>query len=159
VILGWTALRPSARERRWRQLALLAALGVTLALLWAAIAGDPRRPELLWAAVALASIMLAAGALRTGYRTQSEICIGDDGVVRLRAAAPPDAPVHDAHSVFRAPWLITLAHGTMWQAVWPDSLPPEAFRRLWACVRWAPSRPRPSPVDADRPGGSDGHQA
>lgn len=159
MILGWTALRPSVREQRWRRAALLAALGVTLALLWAALAGDPRRPVLLWTALSLASIMLAVGALRTGRRTAAELCIGDDGAILVREAALPDAPVHAMHCAFRAPWLITLAHGTMWLAVWPDCLPPEAFRRLWACVRWAPSGASQVSVDADGPGSSGGHQS
>lgn len=158
MILGWTALRPSARERRWHQGALLAALGITLALLWAALAGDSRRPQLLWAALALASVMLATGALRTGPRTKAEICIGDDGAILVREPALPDATVHGMRCVFRAPWLITLTHGTMWLAVWPDCLPPEAFRRLWACVRWAPSGARQRSDDADGPGSSGGHQ-
>lgn len=144
MILNWTALRPSARERRWRRGALGAAFGVVGLLLWATIAGDPRHPELLWTALALAVVMFAVATRRADQDVAREICIGRDGVILLRDATIPGGPVVSLGCVFRAPWLITLVHGTMWMPVWPDTLPADEFRRLWVCVRWGRSKGKAS---------------
>ncbi len=118
-------------------------------LLWATIAGDPRRPELLWSALALATVMFAVAAWRGDRDLAREICIGRDGVILLRDATIPGGPVVSLECVFRAPWLITLAHGTMLLSIWPDTLPSDEFRRLWVCVRWGRSTGRASASAVD----------
>lgn len=158
MILNWTALRPSARERRWRRAGLAVTFAIMSLLLWATIAGDPRHPELLWAALALAVAILAVAARRADRNAAREICIGRDGVIRLRDPLVPSGPVVALDCVFRAPWLITLAHGTMWLSVWPDSLPSDAFRRLWVCVRWGRPTRKASIAAIDSEGDSGANQ-
>ena len=42
---------------------------------------------------------------------------------------------------FASPWLISLRRGTMLVAIWPDSLPPSAYRQLWVHLRWGRAMP------------------
>jgi len=147
VILSWTVLQPSALERRWRAAALLVAGAVCVALVSAAVGSDPRHPKLLFVAIAacLAATLGAYFWPRTDER--HEVAIDRDGVVLLRPIASPADAGSALRAVFGAPWLITFKSGTIWLAIWPDSLPPDAFRRLWVTTRW--SRPTVLPPIAD----------
>jgi len=161
VILGWTVLRPSVRERRLRLAALTAVLAVTCALTLAALLADPRHPGRLWAVVLGCAAVAALVAWRRprGGGPSLEVAVDAQGMPLLRATtgvAEDDAtdPVADAapvaRCVFAAPWLITLQRGALRAPIWPDSMPADAFRRLYACVRWG------SPAqDAGRPSASD----
>ena len=136
MILGWTVLLRSMRERRYRIAAVALLTVCACSLVGAAIVRDPRYPTWVWSA-ALGTVVAAAIALRTlaGARTTLEIAVGDDGVIRVRdgAAGARELP---GRCAFVAPWLITLRCGTMWVPIWPDSVPEGAFRRLHACARW-----------------------
>jgi len=66
---------------------------------------------------------------------RTEVAIGQDGALLARPQTAESADA--ARCIFAAPWLITLRRGGMLVAVWPDSLPPDAFRRLHACAGWA----------------------
>jgi hypothetical protein len=137
VILGWTDLQPSVRERQLRLAGALGALICTLLMLAAAAFADPRRPWQIWsaAAIAAAATAFAFGRLRPPPRA-SALAIDADGDAWLRRMPAPEGAAA-ARCGFAAPWLITLRCGTMWVAIWPDSLPTEAFRRLSACAQWA----------------------
>lgn len=157
MILGWTVLRPSARERRLRLMALAGTLLTTCLLTLAALLADPRHPAQLWSAVVICAVITAGLVWRLQPRNGPlEIAIDAQGQPLLRAtpgvadpAAVPSAG--PARCLFAAPWLITLRCGTLRAAIWPDCLPADAFRRLHACVRWAgaaapdPSSSAPAP--------------
>ena len=157
MILGWTVLRPSVRERWLRLAALVIALAITCALTLVALLADPRHPGRLWAAVVGCAALAAfiAWRLPRGDRPLLEVAVDAHGAPLLRATprvaeggAMDGAPV--AGCVFAAPWLITLRRGALRAPIWPDSMPADAFRRLYACVRWgspAPDTGRPSAPD------------
>lgn len=155
MILGWTVLQPSARERWLRYAARVTAGATALGLSGAALLGDPRNPALLWLAVLTAWLLLAWSLVGRVAQPGGELAIDDEGVVHYRqTAGSHEAPVV-ARGVFVDQWLITLRVGAMWVPVWPDALPADAFRRLQACVRWsaaitAPDSPRP-PTDGELP--------
>jgi hypothetical protein len=155
VILGWTVLRPSARERWLRNAARVAAGATAVGLSGAALLADPRDPVPLWLAVLTAWLLLAWSVAGRSGEPGGELAIDDDGVVLYRpSAGGNEAPVA-ARGVFVDQWLITLRVGAMWVPVWPDALPADAFRRLQACVRWsapitAPDSQRP-PTDGALP--------
>jgi hypothetical protein len=134
VILGWTVLRPSARERSLRALALAVAAGAAAALAGAAAFGDPRSPGVLAVAAAAAMLAVAVAARRPRGRAR-EVAVDPDGTVRLRLAGGAESL--PAVCRYAAPGLITLRAGATSVPIWPDSVPREAFRRLSACVRWA----------------------
>lgn len=154
MILGWTQLRPSARERRLQQSALATALLVTCALTFAALYADPRHPRELWATVVACAAIAAfiAWRLRPRGWSQLEVAVDANGLPWLRATSTVtnsrDAGPPLARCVFAAPWLITLQCGALRTPVWPDSMPAEAFRRLHACVRWRSSVADPAPDPA-----------
>ena len=140
MIQGWTALQPSTRERRLWTAALAAGVVSASLLLYGALAMDPRHPVRTWTAFALAigSVALAVLRRRRTASPRRELRIDRDGSAWLRNARPSGngAGEQPAQAVFVAPWLITLRAGATLIAVWPDSLPADAFRRLHACVRW-----------------------
>jgi hypothetical protein len=153
VILGWTVLRPSARERWLRSTARVTAGVTAVGLTGAALLADPRNPAPLWLAALAAWLLLAGSMVRRGGRQGGELAIDDDGVVFYRQPAGGNETSVAARGVFIDQWLITLRVGAMWVPVWPDALPADAFRRLQACVRWsaaatAPESPRP-PTDGE----------
>lgn len=155
MILGWTVLRPSARERWLRNAARVVAGATAVGLSGAALLADPRHPVPLWLAVVAAWLLLAWSLVEHGGRPGGELAIDDDGVVFYRRPAGGNEAPLTARGVFVDQWLITLRVGAMWVPVWPDALPAEAFRRLQACVRWsaatpAPDTPRP-PTDGELP--------
>jgi len=136
VILGWTIVQRSVRERRY-QIAAGALLTLcACALSAAALVLDPRYPVWVWSAavVTALSAVIAVRAI-AGARTTLEIAVGDDGAIRVRDSAGA-AGERPGECAFIAPWLITLRCGTIWVPIWPDSLPESAFRRLHACARW-----------------------
>lgn len=138
MILLWTALRPSAIEQRWRTAAIMVVTAVCAAVTVAGLVRDPRHPALLWAGI-VGGVTATLVSIRWQRPPQRlEIAIDDEGYVRVRSIGEPAAPAERAlRAVFGAPWLISLSDGTILYTVWPDSLPADAFRRLWVCVRWA----------------------
>jgi hypothetical protein len=152
VLLGWTVLQPSARERRWLLGAVSTCLVVGAALAVAAGTLDPRHPLRVGAAAAVAFVagLCGIGQLRRRVDRTFELAIRDGRVELRRASAPADLGP-PARCVFVAPWLITFRFGSTWVRVWPDSLPPEAFRRVHACVRWQPSGTDPKQLPGPRP--------
>jgi hypothetical protein len=152
VILGWTVLQPSARERRLWLAAIAAAATVAAVLASAALALDPRHPVRLWVAAWMALVAAGwgvRGARRAAGR-RTEVSVAADGAVQARPLnGRADALGGAARCVFVAPWLITLKSGAMLVPVWPDALSPDAFRRLHACARWVGSG-GPAGTDNDK---------
>jgi hypothetical protein len=138
VILGWTVLQRSVRERQLWVAAAVVLVACFCTLLTAALMLDPRHPFVVWAA-ALFSAVAAIWALKSVPQNPPgfEIAIGADGELRVRRCEAADEPLATAYCMFVAPWLITLRCGGIVLPVWPDSLPASAFRRLHACARWA----------------------
>jgi hypothetical protein len=152
VILGWTVLQPSARERRLWLAAVVATTVSACVLAVAALVADPRHPERVWSA-ALISTAASGWALvraRPSSGRSREVKIDADGSIWTRTQDglrdSDSDPECEARCVFAAPWLITLRCGAMLVAVWPDSLPSEAFRRLHACARWSGSTDKAKPT-------------
>jgi hypothetical protein len=158
LIQAWTVLQPSAREWRLWAVAVAAGVASSMVLIYGALAMDPRHPGRTGTAAALAAAAVAvAAAMRRSYAQGTrELRIAADGVpwIRAQPSAGRAADESPARPVFVAPWLITLRSDATWVAVWPDSLPPDAFRRLHGCVRWARSEPR-SATAPPRPGHDD----
>jgi hypothetical protein len=139
VIVGWSVLRPSARERRLRQAAVATLVGAALGLILAALLYDPRHPQRLWASAGL-SLVAAGWGWHAGRHWGSvlELAVHDAGAVMMRVAGDgPAGPEAPADVVFASPWLITLRYDAMFVPVWADALECDAFRRLHACARWA----------------------
>lgn len=132
-------MQPSRLERRWLQ-AAVATCGLVAALLTlAALILDPRHPLRVGSAAALAGAATLWGIrkLQDPVSALTELRIGADGHIRLRdARAGPGSPEQKVKCVFAAPWLITLRSGSRFIRLWPDSLPPETFRRVYAYIRW-----------------------
>jgi hypothetical protein len=138
VILGWTVLQPSVRERRLWLATIAAAATVATVLAIAALALDPRHPVRLWVAAWLALVAAGWGVRRARQAAgrRAEVSGASDGAVQARLLnGQADALGGAARCVFVAPWLITLKSGAMLVPVWPDALSPDAFRRLHACAR------------------------
>ncbi len=118
----------------------VATCGLVAALLTiAALELDPRHPLRVGAAAALAVAATLWGIrkLRNPVSALAELQIGADGCIRLRdARGGPGTTEQKVKCVFAAPWLITLRSGSKFIRLWPDSLPPETFRRVYACIRW-----------------------
>jgi hypothetical protein len=142
------------RETRWLQLATAACVLVASLLAVAAMALDPRYPVAVGTAtlLALAAALWSAWQLRVAGAAAIEIRIRD-GDVWLRDSGP-DAREERARSVFAAPWWITFRFGSNYVRLWPDSLPPDAFRQVHACVRWE----RTGTTDALGPTGANARQ-
>jgi hypothetical protein len=135
VLLPWTTLQPSVRERRWSQVAragvVLGAGASSVALLGA------QPPALLAAGVV---VLAAVGSLVfPRRRTVWQLGIADDGRVVARSA--DTAPERSLQCLFASTWLVTLRTGTEVVAVWPDSVPPDTYRRIWVHLRWAHAGP------------------
>jgi hypothetical protein len=156
VILGWTVLQPSVRERRLWLAAIAAAAAVAAVLVIAALALDPRHPVRLWGAAWIALVAAGWGVRRAGQAggRRAEVSVASDGTVQARLLnGQADVLGGAARCVFVAPWLITLKSGAMLVPVWPDALSPDAFRRLHACARWGVSG-GPAGTDNDTRTGS-----
>lgn len=155
MILGWTVLRPSARERWLRTTAQVTAGATAVGLSGAALLADPREPIPLWLATMAAWLLLGWSVVVRGGQPGGELAIDTAGVILYRPPTGGDEAPVAARGVFVDQWLITLRVGAMWVPVWPDALPADAFRRLQACVRWPaatapPDSPRP-PTDGELP--------
>ena len=137
MLLPWTALQPSVRERRWRRAGQAIAGLAAIALAAAAFKASFDVPLLLLAVGAAFACWLAGRRRRT---EAIEIAVDDGGAVCFRNAESPrfdGTQGRVLECAFAAPWLITLRHGTMLLPVWPDSMPEKAFRRLWVYLRWS----------------------
>jgi hypothetical protein len=137
VLLPWTVLRPSVRERRWRRAGQAIAGLAAIALAAAAFNASFDVPLLLLAVGAAFACWLGGRRRRT---ETIEIAVDDGGAVCFRNTESPrsdEAQGRVLECAFAAPWLITLRHGTMLLPVWPDSMPEKAFRRLWVYLRWS----------------------
>jgi hypothetical protein len=141
VLLPWTPLSPSRRERALRRAACALGLVAAATLLAAAFRTQPAEPLPLAAAV-----LAAAGALVAGRRARPlPFEVGVDARGRLVGRRRrPGAEEQRLQCAFAAPWLITLGCGTMWIPIWPDSVSRNTFRRLWVHIRWSSGR---DPVD------------
>lgn len=156
MILGWTVLQPSVRERRLWLAAIAAAATVAAVLAIAALALDPRHPVRVWVAAGMAVVAVSWGVrgARQAAGRRTEVSVAPDGAVQARPLnGRADALGGAARCVFVAPWLITLKSGGMLVPVWPDALSPDAFRRLHACARWAGTG-GPAGADNDKRTGS-----
>lgn len=120
-------------------MAQLLAWVTAAALSAAALRADPVEPATVLAALVAA----VAGVMAARSRRPLAIEIGVDRsgcvVVRPQAGCAL-SPVDPVQCIFAAPWLITLRRGTMWVAIWPDSVSGSTFRRVWAHVRWRSGR-------------------
>ena len=143
------------REKRWLQLATAACVLVASLLAVAAMALDPRDPLRVGGQPRYSHWRRPYGARGSSVsrgqpRPRSRIRGGD---VWLRDRGP-EAREERARSVFAAPWLITFRFGSNYVRLWPDSLPPDAFRQVHACVRWE----RTGTTDALGPTGANARQ-
>lgn len=150
-------IAPSPLARRLVHVAAVLSLfsGLTLALAAALPAADGSSQRLLLAAFALLASGAAAALLRRGMRSSATpslaLAIDADGRLLGWRAAQETPTLLRAHSI--SPWVLVLVPadrqaGSAW-AVWRDSLPPAAFRRLCALARWQLQR---TPSGSD-PGG------
>jgi hypothetical protein len=125
---------------------LAAATALTLGI--AALRSDPFGVAL----AALASLLAAGAAFvwRARPAPSFDVAIDAEGWLLLRPTAADGAAV-PVRCGFAAPWLISVRHGTMWVPIWPDSVPPSTFRRLWVHIRWSSGRARTEPfADSSR---------
>ena len=149
MLVPWTALQPSPRARRWRQVGLGLALASSFALLIAAVASAPFDPALaLLAGIAGFS---AWASTRTRIGAPLEIGVSSLGEIRVRerdlaASGTSPAKPLPIRIAYASTWLISLRRGTMLIAIWPDSLPQATYRRLWVHLRWG----RAVPSDDDQ---------
>jgi hypothetical protein len=149
VIVAWTPLSPSRRERVLRHAAVALAYGSGLILLAASVESDGLHPVAALSAVVSWLAGLLAGRPRA-FRAL-DVGIDDAGFPVVRGAAGGAGFAEQRmRCVFAAQWLITLRRATMWVLIWPDSLSGNAFRRLWVQVRWNPGR-QPADRTADIP--------
>jgi len=147
VLVPWTPLSLSRRERNLRRLAQALAGAAAVALLLAAWRDGPADPAALVGALAALAMAVLAG--RTDRGPALEVGVDASGALAVRHATEDGRRLERGlQCVFAAPWLITARHGTMWVRIWPDSLPGSAFRRFWVHVRWNTGR---QPADASAP--------
>lgn len=96
----------------------------------ALLASEPPAP---WAASVV--LLAALGIVFFPRRRRAwQLAIADGGRVVGRAA--DSDPERHLQCLFASTWLITLRVGTDIVPVWPDSLPPDSYRRLWVHLRW-----------------------
>ena len=138
MLLGWTVLRPSKREKRWLQLATATCALVAALLTVAALALDPRHPLRVGTAALFALVAALWGGRQLAAKgaATTEVRIRDGRVLLREKGTELEAREEVARCVFAAPWLITFRFGSNYVRLWPDSLPADAFRRVHACVRW-----------------------
>jgi hypothetical protein len=150
VGLPWTALSASRERRRWLRAAAMVCLAAATALA-AGLASDPGLP------LAVASGALVAGAALAWQAGEAaapgrELRIDAEGAIWLRRRIGPLAPRGDASSndsvqralpVHVSGRLVTLRSAGGLVAVWQDSVPADAFRRLASHARWHVERRDP----------------
>lgn len=146
MLVPWTPLAPSRRERLLRRAGGGTAIATAAVLALAGVRSDPFG----LAQAALALVLAAAGVtvLRAGEAPDVEVGIDADGRLTARQRREGDV-AGTASCVFAAPWLITAKRGTMWIPIWPDSVPANTFRRLWIHIRWSAARVGASPSAAE----------
>jgi hypothetical protein len=139
VLVPWTPLTPSRRERAVRRLGVAALLAAAAALLAAVAGGEALDP---WpAGAALLALLAGVFAARSTATDPIEVGVDRSGALTVRGAADGiSGPEHGVQCVFAAPWLITLKRDTMLIPIWPDSVPVNTYRRLWVHVRWGAGR-------------------
>jgi hypothetical protein len=148
VLVPWTPLAPSRLERVVRRIGASLALAAGVALLLAAAREEAFDPVL--ALAALLALLGGAFAIRSAPAELFEVGVDRVGALTVRqGTAVDDWPEQGLQCVFAAPWLITLRRGTMLIPIWPDSVPGNAYRRLWVHIRWGSGR-----QPADLPAGS-----
>jgi len=145
VIIGWTVLQRSKRERQLWSAAAIFMIVCCGALVFAALMRDPRQGLAVWTAVLL-SATAAIWTVRSVPRSEPGLEIAIGRMARYRCGAAAVAPMsrRRRHTAYVAPWLITLRCGGVVLPIWPDSLPAPAFRRLHACTRWDSSAEAPN---------------
>ena len=139
MLVPWTPLTPSRRERVVRRIGAALGWATSAALLLAAARQEPFEPFLGIAAL----LALLAGGLASRRASTGPIEVGVDrsgALTARRGTAPDGAPEPGLRCVFAAPWLITLKRGTMCISIWPDSVPGNTYRRLWVHIRWSSGR-------------------
>ena len=150
MLLPWSVLRPSLRARRMRQVGYAIAGVSSVVLFSAAFAADPFDANRLLLAFCVAILCLFA-TRQVQHRKPLEVGVAPNGEIKLRERRSSDAVAIDesepAESMpirvgFAAPWLISLRSGTMFVAIWPDCLPPPAYRQLWVHLHWGRAAPR-----------------
>jgi hypothetical protein len=148
VLVPWTPLTPSRRERALRLSACVLALGSALALAIAAFRSDPFGHYLAVLSLGAA----AAGLYASRRRVPAGIEVGIDSRGSATARQLDGSGERwrgDIRCVFASPWLITLRGGAMWIRIWPDSVPQPVFRRLWVHVHWNSVRTGTEPPASD----------
>jgi len=143
VLVPWTALRSSRTAKRWRGVGIAIGAISSLALVSTAAA----RPTVIGGLLGAAAIAVAACLWAASRRALPvfEIGVSHASELVLRRWSPPggeqahvtreDTSV-SAQVMFAAPWLISLRSGTTLIPIWPDSLPPALYRRLWVYLHW-----------------------
>jgi hypothetical protein len=147
VLVPWTPLAPSQRERRLRQLGAVLAVATAATVLITALRSEPF--DVALAALALLLAVAAAWVWRARRAPSMDVAIDADGRLLVRSSTGVDVGPSLARCRFAAPWLISIRSGTMWVPIWPDSVPPSTFRRLWVHIRWSSGRVTSEP-SADR---------
>ena len=145
MLVQWTALQPSLRARRWRQVGLGIGVATTVALAAAAVVAVRFDAGIM--TLALLAAVAVAVALRAQTEPQLEVGVASTGEIQLRESGadqtdqsgPSNVPIR---VVFAAPWLISMRRGTMLISIWPDSLPSSVFRQLWVHLRWGRAVPK-----------------
>ena len=139
MLVPWTPLRPSRRERAVLRIGALLAVATSALLLVGAVRADPF--DDLVAAAAFLALLAGAVAGRSRPCTPLEVGVDRSGALTVRRAdEAANLTEHGLQCVFAAPWLITLKGGTIWIPIWPDSVPGNTYRRLWVHIRWGSGR-------------------
>jgi hypothetical protein len=147
VLVPWTPLSPSRRERGLRRIGQAFGFLTSAALLSAAVRSDPFDP--LPALAAVLALLAGLWAGRAASPESLEVGVDRAGSLTVCRTADSGSVPERLQCVFAAPWLITLKRGTIWIPIWPDSVPAGTWRRLWVHLRWSSGRP-----PADLPAGS-----
>ena len=143
-------MSPSRRERCARQVAQALAFITAITLLASALLADPVDP--LGAIAAAVVALMGVRARQAASRRPIEVGVDQAGRPSARWADGSGEPLEGLQCIFAAPWLITFRQGTRCISIWPDSVPGNAFRRLWVHIRWNSGRPpEPSGVASGQP--------
>ena len=146
MLVPWTPLTPSRRERGVRRIGVCLAVAASAAMPAAAAGVEPVHPFL--AITALLALLASALAARSSPTGPIEVGVDRSGALTIRRGAAFDNRLEQGlQCVFAAPWLITLKCGTMLIPIWPDSVPENTYRRLWVHIRWGSGR-RPADLSA-----------
>lgn len=143
MLVPWTTLRFSPSAKRWRRVGIVIGVTASVAILCAAVATPAVNAGLVAlgltvaAGCSWAASMRAAPVFEIGVSQASEIVIrrgsGHESESVDATGAGESVP---GQVIFAAPWLISLRSGSTLIPIWPDSLPPTLFRRLWVHLHW-----------------------